>query len=1164
MAGPSFLLSDLQRVRKDFCPPLPSILQRPDVTFAFQDLPVHAAIKELCPRTSEVKYVELQLMEEQPAHDPSPLRIGVVLSGGQAPGGHNVIMGIFDYAKKHHQNSQIFGFLGGPRGIYTNSYVEVTDELMNSYRNQGGFDMICAGRDKIETPEQYENSLKYCRALHLDGLVVIGGDDSNTNACMLAEYFSQNEVHTKVIGAPKTIDGDLKNEIIEISFGFDSATKTYSEVIGNIAIDSLSSKRYYHFIRVMGRSASHIALECALQTRPTWAFIGEEVKEKRMTLQNIVDELADVIMERGLNGKNYGVILVPEGLIEFIPEVELLISELNEVLAQRQGEEDVVAFVMSRLSAESAELFSLLPESISLQLLLDRDPHGNVQVAKIETERLLILLIEPELTKRGYPHQFFPQSHYFGYEGRSCLPSNFDATYCNAIGHTAAALIRYNFTGCMAVCRGLRRPPQFWQPAGCPLAAMMDIERRKGRNVPVIRKSLVELTSPVFRAYARMRKHWAVNDCFRSPGPIQFEGVGESALNFIISPPSEADLRSSTDDPSSEFPYAPHFIENFSPLAKARLTAEVELPAVFRNGLSSCRIRTGDVLRPLSEETANSVESQYPHLCEARYRRFVELTEGISGHFTPLNIGIVSNGRQASGSHNVIEGVLSALQSRPGSQVLGFMNGTEGLYNRKYFEITKDNFALYRNQGGFDFLGISKDHMRLPEELEKVKESCVSLNLDGLVVLGASHTMTDVAILSDFFLANNVKTRVIGVPASIDGNLGHPFFETSIGFDTASRVNAQMTGNMMTDAASATKYWYFIRLMGRDPSHLVLETSLQTHPNFIVISEVISQEGESIDDIANSIADLVQKRAADHKFYGTVLVPEGLLSHLSHYRELINQINSLYQGKSKEEIAELGRLLAVSDSAVDELMHSYSAPVLKRLPSYLRTQMLTRLDNYGMVSVSLIDTERLLAEEVGKELARRKRAGTYKGSYAPVCHFFGYQGRSSLPSLFDCSLAATYGCTATALIAGGYTGYMTTARGLTGEIAKWKVGAIPLTAMMKTKAHSNFGVNCAVVPSYEVNLSAKAYQTLAVNCKEWEMGDRYTNPGPIQFEGKLSRTLNLTLQYNYKNYLQLLDSISSTCSRIQSICRFGVQEDLLKTAVIGLSSVEGILSLHST
>jgi 6-phosphofructokinase 1 len=369
---------------------------------------------------------------------------------------------------------------------------------------------------------------------------------------------------------------------------------------------------------------------------------------------------------------------------------------------------------------------------------------------------------------------------------------------------------------------------------------------------------------------------------------------------------------------------------------------------------------------------------------------------------------------------------------------------------------------------------------------------------------------------------------------------------------------------MMTDAASATKYWYFIRLMGRDPSHLVLETGLQTHPNFTVISERIAEEGETVDNIASSIADLVQKRAAANKFFGTVLVPEGLLVHLSHYRELINQINMLYRGKSKEEIAELGSLLSENDSAVDEHLHSYSAPVLKRLPKYMRRQMLTRLDPDGNVSISNIETERFLADEVGKELARRKRQGTYSGSFAPVCHFFGYQGRSSTPSLFDCSLATTYGCTAAALIAEGFTGYMTTARGLTGEITNWKVGAIPLTAMMKTKVRSTYGLNFPVVHSAEVNLSAPAYQNLAVASHQDEMVDHYTNPGPIQFAGRLSSILNLTLQSNYKSYLQQLENISSICSRIQSICRFGVSEDLLKTAVIGLSSVEGILNLHRT
>ena len=461
MSSLTFKASDFQKVRQTYSPILPKGLQSQNSTFSFNSVPVLPEIQEKYPKISEISYVEFQPTDEASTSEISPLRIGVVLSGGQASGGHNVIMGVYDLVKRHHPSSQIFGFLGGPRGIYTNSFREIDRELMEAYRNQGGFDMICSGRDKIETDEQYANSLKYCTALSLDGLIVIGGDDSNTNAALLAEYFLKNNSEIKVIGCPKTIDGDLKNEYIEISFGFDTATKTYSELIGNVCLDAVSTKKYYHFVRLMGRSASHISLECELQTRANLVLIGEEVLAKNQTLSSIVTELADMIVKRGELGKDYGVILVPEGLIEFIPEVSQLINELNELMVGISGtEEELRGHALKSLSQNSLELFKFLPEAIANQLLLDRDPHGNVQVAKIETERLLILLLEIELTRRNHAAPFLAQSYYFGYEGRSCLPSNFDATYCYALGVTAGSLIKFGFTGCMAVCRDLASPPE--------------------------------------------------------------------------------------------------------------------------------------------------------------------------------------------------------------------------------------------------------------------------------------------------------------------------------------------------------------------------------------------------------------------------------------------------------------------------------------------------------------------------------------------------------------------------------------------------------------------------------------------------------------------------------------------------------------------------------
>ena len=386
------------------------------------------------------------------------LRVGCVLSGGQAAGGHNVIVGIYDYIKKIHKNSQLFGFKNGPKGIFTGDYTELTPNEIDYFRNRGGFDMICSGRDKIEKPEQFEKSLKYCESLKLDGLVVIGGDDSNTNAALLAEYFLKQGSKIRVVGCPKTIDGDLKNEFVEVSFGFDTACKTYSECIGSIMADTLSSKKYYHFIRLMGRSASHIALECALLTRPTHAFIGEEVEQKKQTLRQLVEGLVNTITQRAAAGRNYGVVLIPEGLIEFIPEMNVLITQINSILAgeQEQDPNAVRELVKSKLTPESLKLFEFLPSEIASQLLLDRDPHGNVQVAKIETEKFIIDLVQQELKAANFKGKFKPLANYFGYEGRCAFPTSFDCDYCYSLGLNAGAIIRAGRTGLMLrqwVCR---------------------------------------------------------------------------------------------------------------------------------------------------------------------------------------------------------------------------------------------------------------------------------------------------------------------------------------------------------------------------------------------------------------------------------------------------------------------------------------------------------------------------------------------------------------------------------------------------------------------------------------------------------------------------------------------------------------------------------------
>ena len=463
--------------------------------------------------------------------------VGVILSGGQAPGGHNVIAGLYDALKNANPANKLYGFLGGPSGIIDGKYVEVDDEFINAYRNTGGFDIIGSGRTKLETEEQFQKSLAVCKKLGISAVVIIGGDDSNTNAALLAEWFVKNNAGIQVIGCPKTIDGDLKNEQIEISFGFDTATKTYAELIGNIQRDANSAKKYWHFVKIMGRSASHVALEAALQTQPNITLISEEVEEKKMSLSSIIDYMTDIIVRRSDNGKNFGIAVIPEGLIEFIPEMKSMISNLNDIMASLETDPDFVNattirdkfdIVENRLDPENAKVYNSLPAIIKGQLLADRDPHGNVQVSKIETEKLLIEMISiklEEMKARGeYIGKFSAQSHFFGYEGRCAFPSNFDADYCYSLGYNAFALINFGLTGYLSSVRNLTQPADEWIAGGIPLTMMMNMEKRHGEMKPVIQKALVRLDGPVFKQLQDNREDWAMNDRYLFPGAIQYFG----------------------------------------------------------------------------------------------------------------------------------------------------------------------------------------------------------------------------------------------------------------------------------------------------------------------------------------------------------------------------------------------------------------------------------------------------------------------------------------------------------------------------------------------------------------------------------------------------------------------------------------------------------------
>jgi pyrophosphate--fructose-6-phosphate 1-phosphotransferase len=531
--------SALQIARASYVPKMPEGLKG-NVTIeegaATESVLNQEEIKKLFPNTYGMPVVQFKQTTGE-AGLPEPVNVGVILSGGQAPGGHNVIAGIFDGIKRLHSDSKLYGFILGPDGLIKHTYKELTADIMDEYRNTGGFDIIGSGRTKLETTEQFDKGLEILKKLNIKALVIIGGDDSNTNACVLGEYYASINAGVQVIGCPKTIDGDLKNEQIETSFGFDTACKVYSELIGNIQRDCNSARKYWHFIKVMGRSASHIALECALQTHPNICIVSEEVAAKKQSLDGIIDYIAGVITQRAEKGLNFGTVVIPEGLIEFIPVMKKLIAELNDFLAHNQEEFDLVRrsgkreYIISKLSRENAEIYASLPETVARQLTLDRDPHGNVQVSLIETEKLLAEMVKNRLdawTKEGrYKGKFASITHFFGYEGRCATPSNYDADYCYSLGYTASMLIAAGKTGYMSSVRNTTAPAKEWIAGGIPITMMMNMEQRHGELKPVIQKALVELDGAPFRYFESQRDKWAIETDYVYPGPIQYFGPTE-------------------------------------------------------------------------------------------------------------------------------------------------------------------------------------------------------------------------------------------------------------------------------------------------------------------------------------------------------------------------------------------------------------------------------------------------------------------------------------------------------------------------------------------------------------------------------------------------------------------------------------------------------------
>lgn len=1160
---------------------------------------VKKKLRAFFPATHGMDYVEIV-----PDASPSPaaegsaslpltprgrvIRLGIVLSGGPAPGGHNVIAGLHDYVKSQHPDSMVFGFMGGLDGVLTKKYKVITDENMSQYRNQGGFDMLWSGRGKVNGEEDLERAKEVCESLELQGLVLVGGDGSNSNAALIAEYFQQHLPSCAMVGVPKTIDGDLKSPLIQTSFGFDTAAKTYSELIGNLCTDVNSSQTTYHFVRVMGRSASHLVLECAMQTRPNLLFIGEEVDHRNMSLADIVGQTADLVLQRKESGKLYGIILLPEGLIEFIPEMKILLEELNAVLAEHNNK-----FSPDKLK-RSRSVWDYLPELIQEQLLMDREATGYIQVAKIATERLLILLLETELQKRGHdPDQWCFMPHYFGYEGRCAMPSNFDANYCYSLGCAAGVLAEQRKNGYMSVVRNLDQHPTLWTPAGVPFTKMMCVKQdAQGKEFPAIIRSLVDLEGPLFKVLCEVRDVWRLNDLYRVPGPIQFDGVTADEPCFTVVVPTADDLLSGSD-PRANIICSRGLVMkelgSYSSLQQQRLLYLPSLPPICRD--KKARARPSKQVLCRDPYTQRQVLMHYPYLANSSlfFLHDVAHDKYIPPLGFGLRVGLVFISRQSPGVANVLWGLHERLKLVQGKCIAFF--GLNGVVEKKFIEVEDADLELFRNQGGCELTGRSTSHSLGSRVMqEKVRKTCEDMALDGLIIPGSAFAMSEAALLAEYFLAKQCRTSVIGIPATGSNNLSGELIETCIGFDSSTKVYASLIGNVLTDAASMPKYWHFVRLMGRQPSHEVLECALQTHPNLVIIAEEYGAADKTLLHVVQDIADVVCQRAEMGRNFGTVLIPDALLMHLPNMKILLAELRSiLKEASAKGEMKKAQQQLNNVESwdsdnnsnGWQRRLTPWSAALFRSFPKFIRRELLEV--DMGEIRFERLETEELLAQMAKEELAYRASVGRYSGKFQAVTHFFGYQGRSSMPSQFDANLAYAYGHLASILVESGVTGHCCSIRGLCGPVSEWHLGSVPFVSLMRLvptpqdnptfvcqrpedgevtlssaadiRQQRSVMTDLPVIPSAEVNLDGKAYRWMKTAAEQWTLEDRFCNPGPIQFSGLAANFFNRELFEEQAEYFDMVCRVECYTNILKNTCTFGVSENFLKNAYVSLTGL---------
>jgi len=888
------------------------------------------------------------------------------------------------------------------------------------------------------------------------------------------------------------------------------------------------------------------------------------VERDQKSLKDLTTDLADMIEERSKAGKDYGVIILPEGLIEFIPEFNRLISELNDKLAA-PGMEINEATVLAVLSPENAQCFKYLPDFIRAQLLLDRDPHGNVQVAKIETEKLLAATISAELANRraagSYKGSFKTQFHAYGYEGRAGMPTIFDASYCYALGATASALLVNGCTGLIASVKNLLAPAKEWQCGGVPITSLCVIERRKGKNKPVIKKALVELDgamSQPYAAYMKIRSELRVVDAYNVPGPIQYDmkdcksstdipitlqlelGKDSAPLNKIASPKKMGD-----------FLYIPQSVESRSELQQWRMKRQHQVPAsLLEKSISAVQI--SEVNATMCAEQDMSYMRKFFSSIEAPLLE-LKASEGRTPIPADQRIGVVFCGRQAPGCHDVLCGMVDVLQTSKGSKVFGFVGGTHGLLDKQVVELTPELCKAYAGTGGLELLGRTVDRMKSEEELEKARKVCEDLELTGLVLVGGARTNTDAAYVAEHFKTHRSKTAIVGVPCGIEGNMVNEFVEASVGFDSAAKAVAQLVGNTAIDGSSARKYYYFLRIMdgantgGRtSSSHLALEVALETKPNMLLLTEEVDEKRMSLRELIKEVADMVAQRAANGNNFGTILVAEGLLAAIPEFRTLIAELETLPMPSTPEKV-------------LPELTQ-WSRALFQTLPDFIQQQLLLERQSNAALQMSQLETERLLAWLVEDELKGRKKQGSFAGSFSPVCQFIGYQARCSVPSDFDSDYAYTLGATSSVLAASGRSGYMAVVSDLSQPVQKWRAGGVPFTAMLSVPASTATGAfrPRPVIFPHRVDLEGAAFKLWCSQrepCANFEM---YENPGPIQLSGPSAARVSYTISTKF-SYLRELEELRKHLAAVHARCRPGCDPRTVRVARQSLATLNQIL-----